>query len=134
MTQSLEELLPRLDGLGKAAKRDKTLQFNNLMHHISPLLLQKAFYHLNKRAAKGVDNLGWYDYEKDVLTQLKDLYQRLQSGRYKAKPVKRIWIPKANGKERPIGITAIEDKIVQQAVVWILEPIYEADFLGFSYG
>ena len=125
MTQSLEELLPRLDGLGKAAKLDKTLQFNNLMHHISTLLLQKAFRHLNKKAAKGVDNLGWHDYEKDVLTRIKDLHQRLQSGRYKAKPVKRIWIPKANGKQRPIGITAIEDKIVQQAVVWILEPIYE---------
>lgn len=134
MTQSLEDLLPRLDRLGKAAKQDKTLQFTNLMHHISMILLQKAFRHLNKSAAKGVDNLGWHDYEKDVLTRLKDLHERLHSGRYKAKPVKRIWIPKANGDKRPIGITAIEDKIVQQAVVWILEPIYEVDFLGFSYG
>lgn len=134
MTQSLEELLPRLDRLGKAAKRSKSLQFNNLMHHISPLLLQKAFYQLNKKAAKGVDNLGWHDYEKDVLTRLKGLHLRLQSGRYKAQPVKRLWIPKGNGEERPIGITAIEDKIVQQTIVWLLEPIYEEDFLGFSYG
>lgn len=134
MTQSLEELLPRLDRLGKAAKRSKTLQFTNLMHHISLLLLQKAFYQLNKKAIKGVDDLGWHDYEKDVLTRLKDLHQRLQSGRYKAQPVKRLWIPKGNGEERPIGITAIEDKIVQQTIVWLLEPIYEEDFLGFSYG
>lgn len=134
MTQCLEELLPRLDRLGKAAKRSKTLQFNNLMHHISLLLLQKAFYQLNKNAAKGIDKLGWHDYEKDVLSRLKVLHQRLQSGRYKALPVKRKWIPKSNGEQRPIGITAIEDKIVQQAVVWLLEPIYETDFMGFSYG
>jgi len=134
MTQSLEALLPRLDRLGQAAKRSKSLQFTNLMHHISLLLLQKAFYQLNKKASKGVDNLGWYDYEKDVLTRLKDLHHRLQNGRYKAQPVKRLWIPKGNGEERPIGVTAIEDKIVQQTVVWLLEPIYEEDFLGFSYG
>lgn len=134
MTQSLESLLPRLERLGEAAKRSKTLQFNNLMHHISPLLLQKAFYQLNKKAVKGVDNIGWYAYEKDVLIRLKTLHQRLQSGRYKALPVKRQWIPKANGEQRPIGITAIEDKIVQQVVIWLLEPIYETDFMGFSYG
>jgi RNA-directed DNA polymerase len=134
MTQCLEELLPRLERLGEVAKRDKSLKFTNLLHHISLLLLQKAFYQLNKKAAKGVDDLGWHDYEKDVLTRLKALHQRIQSGRYKAQPVKRLWIPKGNGEERPIGVTAIEDKIVQQCVVWLLTPIYETDFLGFSYG
>ena len=134
MTQSLEELLPRLDRLGGAAKRNKTLQFNNLMHHISLVFLQKAFYQLNKKAAKGVDNLDWYEYQKDILTRLKDLHHRLQRGRYRPQPVNLLWIPKGNGEERPIGVTAIEDKIVQQAVVWLLEPIYETDFLGFSYG
>ena len=134
MTQGLEELLPRLDRLGLAAKRDKSLQFNNLMHHISIVFLQKAFYQLNKKAAKGVDDLSWHEYTKDLLVRVKDLHDRLQSGRYKAQPVKRLWIPKGDGQQRPIGVTAIEDKIVQQAVFWLLEPIYEEDFLGFSYG
>jgi RNA-directed DNA polymerase len=134
MTQGLEELLPRLDRLGLAAKRDKSLQFNNLMHHISIVFLQKAFYQLNKKGAKGVDELSWYEYTKDLLARVKDLHERLQSGQYKAQPVKRLWIPKGDGQVRPIGVTAIEGKIVQQAVVWLLEPIYEEDFLGFSYG
>ena len=135
MTQTLDKLLlPRLDRLGEIAKRDKSLKFTNLLHHISPYLLQKAFYQLNKNAAKGVDNMGWHDYEKDVLRRLKSLHNRIQSGRYKAQCVKRLWIPKGNGEQRPIGITSIEDKIVQQCVVWLLTPIYEADFLGFSYG
>ena len=134
MTQGLEELLPRLDRLGLAAKRDKSLQFNNLMHHISIVFLQKAFYQLNKKAAKGVDDLSWHEYTKDLLVRVKDLHDRLQSGRYKAQPVKRLWIPKGDVQQRPIGVTAIEDKIVQQAVVWLLEPIYEEYFLGFSYG
>jgi RNA-directed DNA polymerase len=134
MTQGLEALLPRLDRLGLAAKRDKSLQFNNLMHHITIVFLQKAFYQLNKKAVKGVDELSWHEYEKDLLGRVKDLHSRLQSGRYKAQPVKRLWISKGDDQQRPIGVTAIEDKIVQQAVVWLLAPIYEEDFLGFSYG
>ena len=130
----MEGLLPRLDRLGEMAKHNKTLQFNNLLHHLNLAMLTKAFYHLNKRAARGVDNMGWYDYQTDATRQLAALHQRIQSGRYKAQAVKRIWIPKGNGEERPIGVTAIEDKIVQQAVVWLLEPIYESYFLGFSYG
>jgi len=134
MTQSMEGLLPRLERLGEAAKRNKSLQFDNLFHHINLALLHKAFSHLNKRAAKGVDNIGWFEYQVNATTRLASLYQKLQAGCYKAKPVKRIWIPKADGTQRPIGVTAIEDKIVQQAVVWLLEPIYEVDFLDFSYG
>ena len=72
--------------------------------------------------------------KKDEQCNLQDLHQRIQSGRYKSKPVKRLWIPKADGEQRPIGVTAVEDKIVQQAMVYVLEPIYESDFLGFSYG
>ena len=134
MTQSMEGLLPCSERLGEMAKHDKALLFNNLLHHLNLPMLYNAFNHLNKRAVKGVDNMGWYDYQRDVERRLIALHQRIQSGRYKAQPVKRIWIPKGNGENRPIGITAIEDKIVQQAVVWLLEPIYESDFLGFSYG
>jgi retron-type reverse transcriptase len=132
MTQSVEVLLSRLDRLGEAAKRDKSLQFNNLFHHITLASLHKAFNHLNKRAAKGVDNIGWFEYQQTAKASLTALHQKLQLGCYKAKPVKRIWIPKADGTLRPIGVTSIEDKIVQQTIVWLLEPIYESDFLGFS--
>ena len=134
MTQSMEELLPRLEQLGKTATQHKSLQFNNLLHHLNLALLHKAFNHLNRRAAKGIDNIGWFEYQNNCDEKLSVLYQRIQSGCYKAKPVKRIWIDKADGSKRPIGITAIEDKIVQQAVVWLLEPIYESMFLEFSYG
>ncbi len=106
MTQSLEALLPRLGRLGLAAKRDKSLQFNNLMHHINRVFLQKAFYQLNKKAAKGVDELSWHEYEKDLLGRVKDLHSRLQSGRYKAQPVERLWISKGDGQQRPIRVTA----------------------------
>jgi RNA-directed DNA polymerase len=135
MTQSISGLLPRLDWLADAARRNKDQQFNNLLHHINPALLHKAFMQLNRKAAKGVDEQSWDQYQQqDLMPKLIHLNQRIQSGRYKAKPVKRIWIPKSNGDKRPIGITSIEDKIVQQAVTWILESIYEQDFLGFSYG
>ena len=134
MTQSISGILPSLDWLGKIAKQDKTLQYNNLLHHIDYELLSKAFYRLNRQASKGVDELSWYDYEKTLNYRLKNLHHRITSGVYKSKPVRRLWLEKANGEKRPIGVTAIEDKIVQQAVMFVLEPIYEADFLGFSYG
>ena len=134
VTQSINGILPRLDWLGKSAKLDKTLQYNNLLHHINYGLLNKAFNHLNRQAAKGVDKVSWYDYQKTLKQRLNNLHQRIASGVYKAKPVRRIWLEKSNGEKRPIGVTAIEDKIVQQSLVFVLEPIYEADFLGFSYG
>jgi len=81
-----------------------------------------------------VDNLSWQDYAKECEQHLAILHEQLQSGKYKPKPVKRQWLPKGNGEQRPIGITSLEDKIVQQALILVLEPIYEADFLGFSYG
>lgn len=96
--------------------------------------LLEAYHKLNKRSAKGVDGVSWADYGENVETRLAKLHRRIHTQQYKPQPVKRIWIPKANGESRPIGITTVEDKIVQQALVWILEAIYEADFLGFSYG
>ena len=134
MTQSMENLVSGLERLGKVAKQDTHLKFNNLMHHITPALLLEAFNKLNRHAAKGVDNLGWPDYAKECEQRLTILHGQLQSGKYKPKPVKRLWLPKGNGEQRPIGITSLEDKIVQQALVRVLEPIYEAEFLGFSYG
>jgi RNA-directed DNA polymerase len=134
VTQSMENLVSGLERLGKVAKQDKHLQFNNLMHHITPALLLEAFKKLNRQAAKGVDNLSWQDYAKACEQRLTILHEQLQSGKYKPKPVKRQWLPKGNGEQRPIGITSLEDKIVQQALVRVLEPIYEADFLSFSYG
>jgi len=134
VTQSMENLVSGLERLGKVAKNDKHLKFNNLMHHITPALLLEAFNKLNRQAARGVDNLSWQDYAKECEQRLTILHEQLQSGKYKLKPVKRQWLPKSNGEQRPIGITSLEDKIVQQALVRVLEPIYEADFLGFSYG
>jgi group II intron reverse transcriptase/maturase len=117
-----------------AAKRDKALRFTNLMHHITVDLLADGYYALKRDAASGVDDVTWHEYGEQLEERLAGLHERVQSGRYRAKPSKRIWIPKADGRQRPIGIAALEDKIVQQVVVWILNQIYEEDFLGFSYG
>jgi len=116
------------------AKQNRSLQFDNLLHHLTCKQLTQAYQHLNKRSAKGVDGHSWASYGAQLNTRIEDLHSRIHKMKYKPQPVKRIWIPKANGELRPIGITTVEDKIVQQAMVWILESIYEADFLGFSYG
>ncbi|WP_454740050.1 reverse transcriptase domain-containing protein [Cupriavidus necator] len=90
--------------------------------------------HLKKSAAAGVDGVTWHDYEEGLVERIGKLWDAVQAGRYRALPSRRVYIPKADGKQRPLGIAALEDKIVQQAVVTVLTPIYEADFLGFSYG
>lgn len=110
------------------------MRFDNLLHHVTVARLWKAYEHLKRIAAPGVDGVSWYRYGENLLPQLADLHARLHEGRYRAQPVKRIWIEKADGGKRPLGITCIEDKIVQQALVWVLESIYETEFLGFSYG
>ena len=133
-TQRQEKALNGLDRIRKAAGRNKTLRFTNLMHHVSEDLLRKAYQALKRDAAPGVDEETWSAYGEKLYSRLPDLHDRVQSGRYRAKPSKRIWLPKPDGRKRPIGIAALEDKIVQQAVVWILNQIYEEDFLGFSYG
>jgi len=132
-TQRQGEALNGLDRIRKAA-RDKTVRFTSLMHHITLDLLRDSFRALKRDAASGVDQVTWRQYGEDLEAHLPGLHERVQSGRYRAKPSKRIWLAKPDGRQRPIGITALEDKIVQQAVVQVLNQIYEADFLGFSYG
>jgi len=134
MTQSVVKLLPGLSRLRQAAQSDKQLQFNNLLHHIDEDLLKRAYARLNKSAKAGIDRHTWASYGEILPERLPELCREIHTNRYKPKPVLRLWIPKTNGQQRPLGITCIEDKLVQQAVVWVMESIYETDFLGFSYG
>jgi RNA-directed DNA polymerase len=126
-----------LDGLRRvreAAKRDKRLRFTALLHHVSIALLSNSFYALKRAAVPGVDGLTWQVYETDLDKRLEDLHSRVHRSTYRALPSKRAYIPKPDGRQRPLGIAALEDKIVQQAVGTVLSQIYEEDFLGFSYG
>lgn len=121
-------------GVRQAAQKDRKQKFTNLLHHITPELLRASFFDLRKQAAPGVDGERWHDYEKDLEQRIVDLHRRIHHGAYRAKPSKRTYIPKEDGKLRPLGIAALEDKIVQQAARMVLECIYEQDFLGFSCG
>jgi group II intron reverse transcriptase/maturase len=118
----------------EAARKDSHLRFTALLHHVSEEALFESFYALKKNVAVGVDQMTWHEYERDVETRIRDLHGRIHRGAYRAKPSRRTWIPKTDGKQRPLGIAALEDKIVQQALLWVLQSIYEQDFLGFSYG
>jgi RNA-directed DNA polymerase len=125
------------DGLGRirtASRRDRTQRFNNLMHHLNVDTLRRAYFALNRKAARGVDGLDWQEYGTELETRLTCLHKRIHNGQYRPQPVRRVWIPKADGRQRPLGVTSVEDKVVQQALVWLLENIYEVDFKGFSYG
>jgi len=121
-------------GVREAAREDRKLRFTNLLHHITPELLEASFFELKKQAAPGIDDETWHDYATDFERRIIDLHGRIHRGAYRAKPSKRTYIPKPDGKMRPLGIAALEDKIVQQAARTVLECIYEQDFLGFSYG
>jgi RNA-directed DNA polymerase len=121
-------------GVREAAQKDRKLRFTSLLHHLTPELLRASFFDLKKHAAPGVDEQTWSDYAIDFERRIDDLVGRIHRGAYRAKPSKRTYIPKADGKMRPLGIAALEDKIVQQAARTVLECIYEQDFLGFSYG
>ena len=121
-------------GVRAAARADRKQTFTNLFHHLTPDLLRSSFFDLKKHAAPGVDEQTWKDYAHDFERRIDDLHRRIHSGAYRAKPSKRAYIPKGDGKLRPLGIAALEDKIVQQAAKTVLECIYEQDFLGFSYG
>jgi RNA-directed DNA polymerase len=123
-----------LDGVRRAAKERKQEQFTALLHHLSIELLRDSFYALQRRASPGVDGVRWQEYETGLEDRLIDLHSRVHRGAYRAKPSRRVFIPKADGRQRPLGVAALEDKIVQQAVVTILNQIYEVDFKGFSYG
>jgi len=123
-----------LHGVREAARQDSKLKFTALLHHVNEDCLTEAFFNLKKSAAVGVDGVTWHDYEQNVEANIADLHDRIHRGAYRALPSRRAWIPKPNGRKRPLGITSLEDKIVQQAVLWVLQSIYEQDFLGFSYG
>jgi group II intron reverse transcriptase/maturase len=123
-----------LDRIREAAAKDGNLRFTSLMHHITEELLRDAYGALKRDAASGVDDVTWHEYGEGLENRITDLHDRVQSGGFRAKPSKRVWIPKQDGRQRPIGIAALEDKIVQQAAVRVLNHIYEKDFLGFSYG
>lgn len=123
-----------LSRVREAAKRDSKLQFTNLLHHVNVNLLRQAYNSLKRDAAAGVDGVTWRAYRREMEERLPGLQERIQSESYLAQPSKRIWIPKSENERRPIGIAALEDKIVQQALSMVLQQIYEEDFLGFSYG
>jgi len=123
-----------LDRVRRAAKGDKGLRFTALLHHVNLDLLRSSYQSLKKQAAAGVDGVRWEEYGEGLEGRLIDLHGRIHRGAYRAKPSRRVWIPKADGRQRPLGIAALEDKIVQRAVGTVLNQIWEEDFLGFSYG
>jgi retron-type reverse transcriptase len=123
-----------LSGVRQAAKERRQEQFTALLHHLTAGLLRDGFYALKRQAAPGVDGVTWKEYETGLEDRIADLHSRVHCGAYQAQPSRRVYIPKADGRQRPLGIAALEDKIVQQAVVTILNQIYEVDFRGFSYG
>jgi RNA-directed DNA polymerase len=123
-----------LDRVRQAARRDKDVRFTALLHHVDLDRLWAAFVAINHNAAPGVDKVTWDAYGQDLRANLEDLLRRVHSGAYRASPSRRVYIPKADGRLRPLGIATLEDKILQRAVVEVLNAIYEEDFLGFSYG
>ena len=133
-TQSWESVSPALGRIRETARRDKRVRFTALLHHVTVDLLHWSFHQLERHAAAGVDGFTWDQYEEGLESNLIDLCARVHSGAYRAKPSRRQYIPKPDGRQRPLGIASLEDKIVQRAVVEILNAIYETDFLGFSYG
>ena len=133
-TQSGNRMSQGLCGVRRAARERKQERFNSLLHHLSLGLLRDSFYALKREAAPGVDGMRWQEYETELEDRLVDLHSRVHRGTYRAQPSRRVYIPKADGRQRPLGVAALEDKIVQQAVGTILNEIYEIDFRGFSYG
>jgi RNA-directed DNA polymerase len=133
-TQGRERVSQGLGGVREAARRDKKQKFTALLHHINADLLRDSYRSLKRDAAPGVDGVRWEQYGEALEGRLADLQDRVHSGAYRAQPSRRTYIPKADGRQRPLGIAALEDKIVQQAVVTVLNEIYEEDFVGFSYG
>jgi group II intron reverse transcriptase/maturase len=133
-TQSEARVSQGLAGVRKAAKERKEMKFTALLHHLTVALLRDGFYALKRKAAPGVDGITCEEYETGLDDRLADLHSRIHRGAYQAQPSRRVYIPKPDGRQRPLGVAALEDKIVQQAVVTILNQIYEEDFRGFSYG
>jgi RNA-directed DNA polymerase len=123
-----------LDRVREVARRDKDARFTALLHHVDLRRIRAAYWAINPRAATGADGVTWAAYGQDLETNLEGLLRRLHDGSYRSSPSRRVYIPKADGRQRPLGIATLEDKIVQRAVVEVLNAIYETDFLGFSYG
>ena len=123
-----------LDRVRLVARRDKDVRFTALLHHVDLDRLWAAFAAINPKATSGVDKVTWETYGQDLRANLENLLSRVHSGAYRASPSRRVYIPKPDGRLRPLGIATLEDKIVQRAVVEVLNAIYEEDFLGFSYG
>jgi hypothetical protein len=134
-TQSREANVPsELERIRQAAIRNRKQRFTALFHHLTPTRLGSSFLKIKREAAAGTDGVTWEQYGADWGRNVQDLYARLQRGAYRAKPSRRAYIPKADGRQRPLGIAALEDKVVHRAVTEVLNAIYETDFLGFSYG
>src|ERR1700733_7790348 len=133
-TQSGKRVSQGRGGVRQAARERKQERFTALLHHVTINLLRDSFYVLKRNAASGVDGVTWTEYEAGLEGRLADLHNRIHGGTYRARASRRVYIAKADGRQRPLGIAAVEDKVVQQAVVTILNEIYEVDFKGFSYG
>jgi len=133
-TQGRESVPNALERIRRAAIRNRKQRFSALFHHVTEDRLRDAFLRIKRNASPGVDGVTWEQYEADLDRNIGDLHSRLQRGAYRVKPSRRVYIPKADGRKRPLGVASLEDKIVQRAVTEILNAIYEVDFLGFSYG
>ena len=133
-TQSRTRVPSGLDRVRQAARRNKDMKFTALLHHVTVDRLRTAFFALKRKAAPGVDGVTWEAYHAQLESHLPVLHGRLHRGAYRGKPTRRTYIPKADGRLRPLGVAALEDKMVQRAVVEVMQAIYETDFLGFSYG
>ncbi|MEY4578306.1 MAG: hypothetical protein RL701_3009 [Pseudomonadota bacterium] len=133
-TQSRIIVPDALDRVHEAAQKDRQRQFTALLHHVTIYRLRQAYVSLKRDAAAGVDGVTWIAYGQGLEARLQDLHVRIHRGTYRAKPSRRVYIPKSDGRERPLGIATLEDKLVQRAIVEVLNAIYEVDFLGFSYG
>jgi len=133
-TQSRNDAPSALDRVRKAAKRDKKTRFTALLHHVTIDRLRHAYLTSKKRAAAGIDGVTWQHYGEHLEENLRALHDKVHRGAYRAKPSRRVYIPKPDGRQRPLGIAALEDKILQRALVEVMNAVYESDFLGFSYG
>jgi retron-type reverse transcriptase len=133
--QSRRQVNSALRRIRQAAERDRKAKFTSLMHHIYSVdMLREAYFSLKRTAAPGVDGETWRHYGEDLEEHLQDLSRRLGRGAYRASPAQRVYVPKSDGRQRPIGVPVLEDKVVQRATVAVLNQIYETEFLGFSYG
>ena len=123
-----------LNCVREAAKREKGMQLTALLHHVTIQRLEAVYYTLKPKAAAGVDGVTWHQYGDKLKANLKGLHERIHKGAYRAKPARRSYIPKPDGRQRPLGIVSLEDKLVQKTLATVMNAIYEEDFLGYSYG